>query len=621
MAINDKRNQVAIARENGDVEIWTCAKSWHMERVVRGAASVKLTALLWTPEGRLFGTALNGCLFELDLHRLIAKNHCDSFGGAIWSIAGHFSTETIVVGCEDGRIRMYSYAHDSLEYVKTFMGTGCRIVSLGWHSEGKILFSGNAEGLIHRWDVESGRSTSRITMETMRSDKSIVWSVAVLDDFTVISGDSLGHVQVWDGHSCTLLHTFSQLTAEVLTLAINKGQSKVFAAGLDGQVALFEKTQTKWVYRYIHRSHSHDVRALAIVSPVDQEPEILLSGGMDTQLVYYPTETFATTRPMKLGPFPHREIVTICAKKRMLLVQKTTSLELWYIAKDESETNTLALQMNLKGDYNITCASISPDGQFIAVSTSQQVKVFRIEYNDEDHSVRPEKIELPRKLTQAANILSFGAESQTLIVGTQAGEIKLIDLTKQTLSRVFEQHVQDQEPISALAVSSDGQWLVSTDLANNVLVFNIDSLQYFGRLPSPETKITAIGFNSSARTLIAATLGGRCITYDIEAKQIVKIASLNDSSSVFKGVSFDPSRANMVVVYNQTVFASLTIGQSAGPVPKKRKITQEVQLVKEYRPLLHLGYLGSHEMVVVETPWLNILQKLPDVLYRRPYGA
>ena len=41
----------------------------------------------------------------------------------------------------------------------------------------------------------------------------------------VVSGDSLGHVQLWDGRHGTLLKSFSQHTADVTTLAID-GQER-----------------------------------------------------------------------------------------------------------------------------------------------------------------------------------------------------------------------------------------------------------------------------------------------------------------------------------------------------------------------------------------------------------
>lgn len=43
--------------------------------------------------------------------------------------------------------------------------------------------------------------------------------------------------------------------------------------------------------------------------------------------------------------------------------------------------------------------------------------------------------------------------------------------------------------------------------------------------------------------------------------------------------------------------------------------------VKRYQPLLYLGFTESQELVVVERPWLAVMQKLPPPLFRQKYGV
>jgi len=44
-------------------------------------------------------------------------------------------------------------------------------------------------------------------------------------------------------------------------------------------------------------------------------------------------------------------------------------------------------------------------------------------------------------------------------------------------------------------------------------------------------------------------------------------------------------------------------------------------VLKTHRSIVHLSLLNSHEMVVVENPWVRILENLPDTLARKRYGA
>jgi len=36
--------------------------------------------------------------------------------------------------------------------------------------------------------------------------------------------------------------------------------------------------------------------------------------------------------------------------------------------------------------------------------------------------------------------------------------------------------------------------------------------------------------------------------------------------------------------------------------------------------MLYQGFVSENEMVVVEEPWMSILEELPDALARRAYG-
>ena len=40
-----------------------------------------------------------------------------------------------------------------------------------------------------------------------------------------------------------------------------------------------------------------------------------------------------------------------------------------------------------------------------------------------------------------------------------------------------------------------------------------------------------------------------------------------------------------------------------------------------YKPLLLASYVGAHELLVVENPWLKVVSELPDPIYRPRYGT
>lgn len=120
----------------------------------------------------------------------------------------------------------------------------------------------------------------------------VVWGLVFLSDHTVVSGDSAGKVQFWDGHTGTLTRSHPVSKWDVLALSASpvsqSAQSwgcaapprlTVFNAPQDGcslvagtsegTVVQFQLISSNvdqhnkdWVRTRTFKNHSHDVRAL-----------------------------------------------------------------------------------------------------------------------------------------------------------------------------------------------------------------------------------------------------------------------------------------------------------------------------------------------------------------------
>ncbi len=54
---------------------------------------------------------------------------------------------------------------------------------------------------------------------------------------------------------------------------------------------------------------------------------------------------------------------------------------------------------------------------------------------------------------------------------------------------------------------------------------------------------------------------------------------------------------------------------------KKQHHQRSFRIMEQFGPILFMDYLSDTEIVIVERPWLHIVEHLPDVLYRHQYGA
>merc|ERR1719273_1789401 len=124
----------------------------------------------------------------------------------------------------------------------------CRILCLDWHSDGRHIVTGSPD-TIRVWDAVTGHPLTRMsTGRTEKHRETTVWSLIMLDDFTVVSGDSWGKTSFWNGRTGTLTDAYQTHIADVLTVATNEEQSIVYSSGVDPNIMQFQpiSTNSQW---------------------------------------------------------------------------------------------------------------------------------------------------------------------------------------------------------------------------------------------------------------------------------------------------------------------------------------------------------------------------------------
>ncbi|KAM0748661.1 WD40 repeat-like protein [Meredithblackwellia eburnea MCA 4105] len=289
----------------------------------------------------------------------------------IFALAASRTSSHLAIGCEDSTIRIINILDDELEQVARIDVGGpgrVRALSLAWGppaespsmvgvslGKGKTregspsddvsssslpahfatptepyLIAGCSNSSIRRFDSPLSSSnggggkgggggtwkpTHRMTLDQLKGEKTVVWSVVVLEDGTVVSGDSMGNVKFWDGKMGTQTQSFRAHKADVLCLTVGSTGTSLFTSGVDQKTTEFRlvsvsssKTQagrvSRWIQASGRRMHSHDVRAMIISPPyalpipnpsplgvrgpgsrvLNQVP-IITSGGLDLSLI------------------------------------------------------------------------------------------------------------------------------------------------------------------------------------------------------------------------------------------------------------------------------------------------------------------------------------------------
>ena len=560
---------------------------------------------------RLFGCSRDGTIFEIDFAKKRHKNVIGSGGGGVFCLVSLSSSEYFAAGCEDGSVRIYRVTTSDdggsfPELVSTLPSAGNAILSIAWVAGpgsssdsgmgGSALFAGVADGTIRRYDCNSSRvlgvistgsvldstkgstkisyrwnSTLRMTVENRGLQEATkVWALAALSDGTVVSGDSLGHVQIWDGMSGTMTQTFdhNESGADVLCLAISDDENKIFAGGVDPRVQCIQRQclpqssnnsnnqesnpVRKWINAQANRKHTHDVKALVVCHKASSQGsgELLVSGSVDTRICMYSAGDFRSSRPKIWYNWPSVSPVSMSRKQRVLAVTRDDRVDLYRLEASSSnsglnlrpeardETKCFLKSLRVKSSFNLVCSTISDDGTFLAVSDASSLYLFSLEYEDEKgliDDVHPSKITLAGKCKQPCTSLRFDCLDR-LVCATVDGPINCLRLSpgEVSLDHVFKEHIagfsssSHHFPVSSMDVSVDGKWLAVGRFASGkgaVHVFTLPTkeggnYQHWWSVPETDVPTTSIKF--LGRRGVESSL---CVGYSNNAFHIFNLDS------------------------------------------------------------------------------------------------
>ncbi|ORX79829.1 WD40 repeat-like protein [Anaeromyces robustus] len=694
---------LACGRENGDIDIWDPREGWFLKKTIPGGSNQSVETVVWShqnkllkqqllTEPRLFISGLNGLITEYDIHTLLPKNEVSSNGGPVWCAAVNHKGTILAVGCEDGCIRLFDIADGNLEYMRSLDRQDGRILSLTWSYDDNTIISGSSVSIIHCLDVKLGQIIRRITIDKIRGEDTLVWALEALKDGTIVSGDSLGNVQFWDSKMGTLIKGYKEVhKADVLCLTSTEDGAYVFSSGVDRKIVRFStvtntnqkgrRSKEQWVVAGERRYHSHDVRSLIVC----EQYNTLLSGGVDTTVVTCELNSFPFGKVIHLQAFPSKPLIQLSKSKKLMMCQLNNSIELWKLGDSTQlefeKMNKKLLALNLKNDNNIISSTISENGEWIAVSTIEEIKLFHIKYNEKYTKVEINKVrEIEKLQIPGAHKLRFTPCSTKLIVAGIDSIIYVLDLTNvekkysEDKMEKFEQHINNNTNINnnskncticSLAISSDSQWLASGDTNNNIYVFNLDTLLYHSKLPSFSSFHTSLNFHPLSATIVVTCLSNEFYIYDVEEKGFANwtkeylnklpeaYLKLNEKSKIM-GVSFNVSEPNTMTLWSSEYICQIDLSKPINiqqPNRKRRfnentdinvlenaralvntedneknefkklKQNYHFSVVTRYKQIMFMDYINDKESVIVERPWFSILEKLPQNFYRHKYGT
>lgn len=380
--------KLAVGRSNGDIEIWNPKHNWSHELTLPGSRDTSVEGVCWVlneddhQSPRLFSIGGSTYITEWDLSTGLPRANYDCNTGVIWSIAVNKSNNKLAVGCDDGSVCIIdiSGGFGSLEYEMICQRQDLRVLSIKWFND-ELLIGGCADARIRCWSYRKdtkGRILSTMRVDKSKTESTLVWSINVLNKTRqIVSGDSTGSVKFWDIDTATLSQSFKPHDADVLCVANDYDETKVFTAGVDRKIHQFnivnQNKSNKWIHSVNRLLHSNDVRTLAVHETKGYN--FLISGGSEKSIVIQSLNQFYDGKYRKIALSQQKSNLLVNEYQKMVVMWQDQLVKIWKLDDDNYK---LVAKLSLSDDDNITSVSMNNEGDLLAISTMNYVKIFQL---------------------------------------------------------------------------------------------------------------------------------------------------------------------------------------------------------------------------------------------------
>ncbi|XP_075224569.1 UTP4 small subunit processome component l(3)72Dn [Lycorma delicatula] len=566
MSYNEKTDLLAVLRSDNRIEIWNMETAPFIQATILLKPQTKLRSLAWCKR-RLFGADLDGSVKEIDTISLKEKkSYPVTSGGPCHCLAVNRANTLLAVGTELGYINIFKIKQNGLSFDKITQTESKRVLSICWDASSQYIITSGVNH-IRLFNYEDGSLIYNMKpVQPSNSKKLCVWCITITDDFIILAGDSSGRLTIWDARNGVCIDSFKSHMESILTICLSKDQKKVYCAGVDPDIKVYDKTvmkdeTVKWIKSKDIINHTHDVNALVYLNNGK-----LCSGGVDSYL------SLATTSPFSVKLFPpilQNPSVYVAQECRNVLLRYPTYLEVWHlnsISVVNVQPFSKLLEIHSNKNELICCCDLSNDGNWIAYSTNTIFRVFKFSFV-EDKPV----LQIVSDVSTLDGVchICFSPNSKRLITADSSSTIQVFSISPSSVSLSYDINVSSNnvhvkwksDKITLIATSYDGKYIAIAGTNGQICVFN-DS-QFHTSLPKYNLPATAISFHPTENTLYAVYSDYLFIEFSLDLKHYTSFSRSFNSSLLNKyfgyhklpvtNISFDYDKRNVITLHSSSV--------------------------------------------------------------------
>ncbi|EDQ93105.1 uncharacterized protein MONBRDRAFT_35702 [Monosiga brevicollis MX1] len=627
---------IALGRGSGNIDIYSQDSDKATPifiKTLTARAGQTVESLLWVGPNELLAVGLGSFISHYNVRLGLVAHDYDSLGGAVWTVAGNADASAVVTGCEDCSLKMFR--RDGVDTAYSFALASDRfdgrVLCASFSPDGEVICAGDAAGYARVLPVRTLRTRQRLMVSpaTSKSNADILWDCVFINNQIVALATSSGRVELWNTVVGLKLSSYETHMADVLCLAHDPISHRLLASGIDAKLVVLEPAPAEISakpYEYVvarqRRYHSHDVRCLTVSKGK------IYSAGIDGSVGIL--SAAGTGKISTISPYPQHKMLCHASKARVLLsLDGPQRLTLWNL-----QGNAPEIALSVEMEDAVSAFAVAPDASQIAVAAGRKLKLFAINLQGKRtcHKVKTWNYDAPvcsiKFGANGALLLALTSDlNLTVMTGADFADVQQLELGES----VYAEGTGRERPAAAghVHLSNDAQYAVLVHGRYGHVV-QLDTIKYTNTFDAG-TIITACTFLYQTHDCVCIGADATVVAFNVErslAKSALApklSAAGKECKALLKAPVFDivchPAGKALYFVSNNGV-ASLILGKAGNASGQPEAKRRRPLLVKRlpYQPVLHFGF-SRGEILVVEKPWLDVLQLLPEPLSRSRYGT
>ncbi|OKH15864.1 hypothetical protein NIES592_04940 [Fischerella major NIES-592] len=391
------------------------------------------------------------------------------------------------------------------------------VLSLALSPDGKLLATGDANGNVYLWQVQTGKH-----LLTLRGHTNQVFSVAFSPQGNILASGSFDSLlKIWDVSSGKEIRTYTGHNHGISSVTFSPDGKVVASAGLDGLVKLWDVSTTACIDTFY--GHSNQVLSVAF-SP---EGKILASGSLDCSIKLWDVHGGTEIKTFLVHNHSILSLAFSCDGKTLASGSLDCSIKLWNI-RTAQEIKTFT--GHTRGIFSV---AFSPNGStLVSGSADKTVKLWDVSTGI--------CLKTYTGHTNTVPSVAFHAEGNIVASGSTDQTVKLWDTNTGICLRTCKGYSNN---IYSVSFSPDGEKLASGNADKTVRLWDIITGKCLSTLSGHTSQVFSVAFSYDGKTLASGSFDSTVKLWDASTGEYLK--TYQGHTDWVHSVTFSPDSKNI----------------------------------------------------------------------------